>query len=83
MGAIRWPGSPVLPCHRNGTAHDHLPPPALSGKDVSMLFPDVLNCMQTNNLELKKLVYLCVRAIFQGVAERAAELRSISRPRVL
>jgi vesicle coat complex subunit len=28
------------------------------GKDVSMLFPDVINCMQTGNLELKKLVYL-------------------------
>lgn len=29
-----------------------------SGKDVSALFPDVVNCMQTDNLELKKLVYL-------------------------
>uniref|UniRef100_A0A8C9BP13 AP complex subunit beta n=1 Tax=Phocoena sinus TaxID=42100 RepID=A0A8C9BP13_PHOSS len=28
------------------------------GKDVSCLFPDVVNCMQTDNLELKKLVYL-------------------------
>lgn len=28
------------------------------GKDVGTLFPDVLNCMQTDNLELKKLVYL-------------------------
>ncbi|EKX40910.1 Adaptor protein complex 1/2 subunit beta 1 [Guillardia theta CCMP2712] len=28
------------------------------GKDVSMLFPDVCNCMQTPNVELKKLVYL-------------------------
>ena len=28
------------------------------GKDVSMLFTDVLNCVQTNNIELKKLVYL-------------------------
>uniref|UniRef100_A0A8D1BFI4 Adaptor related protein complex 2 subunit beta 1 n=1 Tax=Sus scrofa TaxID=9823 RepID=A0A8D1BFI4_PIG len=28
------------------------------GKDVSSLFPDVVNCMQTDNLELKKLVYL-------------------------
>lgn len=28
------------------------------GKDVSMLFTDVVNCMQTPNLELKKLVYL-------------------------
>merc|ERR1719238_1970274 len=28
------------------------------GKDVSSLFPDVTNCMQTDNLELKKLVYL-------------------------
>ena len=28
------------------------------GKDVSSLFTDVLNCMQTENLELKNLVYL-------------------------
>ena len=27
-------------------------------KDVSSLFTDVVNCMQTENLELKKLVYL-------------------------
>lgn len=30
------------------------------GKDVSSLFTDVLNNIQTNNLELKKLVYLYV-----------------------
>eukprot|EP00934_Nitzschia_sp_Nitz4_P004343 Nitzschia sp. Nitz4//scaffold16_size188269//138826//141568//NITZ4_001810-RA/size188269-augustus-gene-0.97-mRNA-1//-1//CDS//3329538574//4333//frame0 len=28
------------------------------GKDVSQLFTDVLNCVQTGNIELKKLVYL-------------------------
>ncbi|CAJ0562728.1 unnamed protein product, partial [Mesorhabditis spiculigera] len=28
------------------------------GKDVSSLFPEVVNCMQTDNIELKKLVYL-------------------------
>lgn len=28
------------------------------GKDVSGLFPDVLKNMQTDNIELKKLVYL-------------------------
>jgi len=28
------------------------------GKDVSSLFTDVINCIQTDNLELKKLVYL-------------------------
>jgi hypothetical protein len=28
------------------------------GKDVSMLFTDVVNCMQTDDVELKKLVYL-------------------------
>lgn len=28
------------------------------GKDVSTLFTDVINCIQTDNLELKKLVYL-------------------------
>ena len=30
------------------------------GKDVSSLFPEVCKCMQTTNLELKKLVYLYV-----------------------
>lgn len=28
------------------------------GKDVSSLFSDVINCLQTDKLELKKLVYL-------------------------
>ena len=28
------------------------------GKDVSSLFPDVINCIQTDSMELKKLVYL-------------------------
>ena len=28
------------------------------GKDVSALFPDVLNCIQTGKIELKKLGYL-------------------------
>lgn len=31
-----------------------------NGLDVSSLFPDVVNCMQTNSLDLKKLVYLYV-----------------------
>ena len=30
------------------------------GKDVSQLFADVISCMQTDNLEMKKLVYLYV-----------------------
>ena len=30
------------------------------GSDVSSLFPDVVNGMQTNHIELKKLVYLYV-----------------------
>ncbi len=30
------------------------------GKDVSGLFPDVVKSIQTDNLELKKLVYLYV-----------------------
>lgn len=29
-----------------------------SGKDVSQLFPDVMACMTSDNIELKKLVYL-------------------------
>lgn len=28
------------------------------GKDMSPLFPDVVNCMRTDNVEVKKLVYL-------------------------
>jgi len=31
-----------------------------TGSDVSSLFPDVVNCMQTQALDLKKLVYLYV-----------------------
>ncbi|KAL0481231.1 beta-adaptin-like protein [Acrasis kona] len=30
------------------------------GKDVQMLFSDVVKCVQTNNIELKKLVYLYI-----------------------
>lgn len=28
---------------------------------MSALFPDVVNCVQTDNIELKKLVYLYLR----------------------
>jgi vesicle coat complex subunit len=41
------------------------------GKDVSALFTDVLNCMQTNNLELKKLVYLYVMNYAKTQPDRA------------
>eukprot|EP01111_Echinosteliopsis_oligospora_P018960 TRINITY_DN8952_c1_g1_i1.p1 TRINITY_DN8952_c1_g1~~TRINITY_DN8952_c1_g1_i1.p1 ORF type:complete len:912 (-),score=267.11 TRINITY_DN8952_c1_g1_i1:67-2802(-) len=41
------------------------------GKDVSMLFVDVLNCMQTHNLELKKLVYLYVMNYAKSQPDRA------------
>ncbi len=30
------------------------------GKDVGDLFPDVVKCVRTSNLELKKLVYLYI-----------------------
>jgi AP-1 complex subunit beta-1 len=30
------------------------------GKDVSSLFPHVVKCMRTNNIELKKLIYLYI-----------------------
>ena len=30
------------------------------GKDVSALFADVINCVQSNSIEMKKLVYLYV-----------------------
>lgn len=41
------------------------------GKDVSTLFTDVLNCMQTHNLELKKLVYLYVMNYAKSQPDRA------------
>lgn len=41
------------------------------GKDVSVLFTDVLNCMQTHNLELKKLVYLYVMNYAKSNPDRA------------
>ncbi len=30
------------------------------GKDVSMLFPDIVKNMETNSMELKKLIYLYI-----------------------
>lgn len=41
------------------------------GKDVSSLFTDVLNNIQTNNLELKKLVYLYVSNHATSAPDRA------------
>lgn len=41
------------------------------GKDVSQLFPDVINCMQTDNLELKKLVYLYLMNYAKSQADMA------------
>lgn len=41
------------------------------GKDVSVLFTDVINCMQTDNLELKKLVYLYVMNYAKSNPDRA------------
>lgn len=41
------------------------------GKDVSMLFTEVLNCIQTNNLELKKLVYLYIMNYAKSQPDRA------------
>lgn len=41
------------------------------GKDVSSLFTEVLNCIQTNNLELKKLVYLYVMNYAKTQPDRA------------
>ncbi|EME30798.1 AP-1 complex subunit beta-1 [Galdieria sulphuraria] len=50
-----------LNSHSNRSKRDALKQVIASmtvGKDVSSLFTDVLNCMQTVDLELKKLVYL-------------------------
>eukprot|EP01125_Pyxidicula_operculata_P001225 TRINITY_DN11155_c0_g1_i1.p1 TRINITY_DN11155_c0_g1~~TRINITY_DN11155_c0_g1_i1.p1 ORF type:complete len:876 (-),score=234.91 TRINITY_DN11155_c0_g1_i1:110-2737(-) len=41
------------------------------GKDVSMLFTDVLKCITTTNLELKKLVYLYIMNYAKNNAENA------------
>ena len=41
------------------------------GKDVSVLFTDVVNCMQTHNIELKKLVYLYVMNYAKSQPDRA------------
>ncbi|KAH3761626.1 AP-1 complex subunit beta-1 [Pelomyxa schiedti] len=41
------------------------------GKDVSVLFTDVVNCMQTRNVELKKLVYLYVMNYAKSQPDRA------------
>lgn len=41
------------------------------GKDVSSLFTEVLNCIQTNNVELKKLVYLYVMNYAKSHPDRA------------
>ncbi|XP_040579652.1 AP-2 complex subunit beta [Lepeophtheirus salmonis] len=41
------------------------------GKDVSALFADVANCMQTDNLELKKLVYLYLMNYAKSQPEKA------------
>jgi len=30
------------------------------GKDVSVLFPDIVKNMETSNMELKKLIYLYI-----------------------
>ena len=39
-------------------SRSHLNAAILFFPPLSSLFPDVVNCMQTDNLELKKLVYL-------------------------
>ena len=41
------------------------------GKDVSTLFPDVVQCMQTDSIELKKLVYLYVMSYAKSQPEIA------------
>jgi len=41
------------------------------GKDVSALFPEVVNCMQTDNLELKKLTYLYIMNYAKSQPEQA------------
>jgi len=42
-----------------------------NGSDVASLFPDVVNCMQTTDLPLKKLVYLYVINYAKGQPELA------------
>lgn len=56
---VRWACGKMMPeftvtHHSSFEDSGHILPSSL----FSALFPDVVNCMQTDNLELKKLVYL-------------------------
>eukprot|EP00913_Durusdinium_trenchii_P019025 g17880.t1 len=53
------------------------------GKDVSALFADVVNCIQTDNVELKKLVYLYVMNYAKATPELAILASWTSRCRML
>ena len=50
------------------------------GKDVSMLFTDVVNCIQTQKRELKKLVYLYLINYAKSQPDLAVCCRLSNRP---
>jgi AP-1 complex subunit beta-1 len=49
------------------------------GKDVSSLFTDVVKSMQTDNLELKKLVYLYIINYARSQPDKAILIVNVSR----
>ena len=51
------------------------------GKDVSMLFSDVVNCIQTGNIELKKLVYLYLINYAKTNPDMALRVPTAPKPR--
>lgn len=61
----------LLPLLIDFAANHHLIRLLYTGKDVSALFTEVLNCIQTNNLELKKLVYLYIMNYAKTQPDRA------------
>jgi AP-1 complex subunit beta-1 len=52
LGKVSLLTNDLLIMYNTDVTHSNL------SQDVSMLFTDVLNCVQTGNIELKKLVYL-------------------------
>jgi hypothetical protein len=52
------------------------------GKDVSMLFTDVINCIQTDNIELKKVSPIFAFIRIRSDSMQVAHARSSRRARL-
>ena len=48
------------------------------GKKVSALFPGVINCMKTDDLELKKLVIMAVNTFFKDCENPNPRIRALA-----